>query len=198
MLNKTLNKTRVTGIAASLLVTAALAIVPATGVGAANVTADVTANVKQAAGPQACAAVTSELTSGLTSVTGALGAIPPDLSKVTGIVGTLTKTVQSLISLGCLPDPLSVVPAAPLKSELLPIPGLPGAPAVPPCAAPAADLLSKLLALVSNLLKTLGGGLPDVTGLLGQVTGVQSTVTGLTSSVGGAQACLPVNAPVKQ
>jgi hypothetical protein len=185
-----LTRTQITSFAASLLVTAALAVVPATSVGAAD--------PKLAAGSQACAALTSDLTGGLTSVTGALGAVPPDLSKVTGLVGTLVKTAQSLTSLGCLPDPISAVPAVPLRSEqLLPgVPGLPGAPAVPPCAAPAADLLSKLFGLVANLLKALGAALPDVVGLLGQVTGLQTTVTGLTGSVGGAPSCLPL--PVKQ
>ncbi len=181
--------TRAISLAMSLLVTAALAVVPAASVSAAPMPVGAAPGTQS----QACAALTSDLTSGLGSVTSALGGLSLDLSKVTGLVGTVTQKAQALIDIGCLPNPLSAVPALPSEFAL---PGLPGGSAVPPCAAPAADLLSKLLALVANLLKTLGGGLPDLTGLLGQVTGVQSTVTGLTSSVGGAPACLP--APLSQ
>ncbi|HCT81302.1 MAG TPA: hypothetical protein DGT23_32995 [Micromonosporaceae bacterium] len=150
------------------------------------------------ADPQACAELVTKLTGGLTQVTGALQGLPPDLSKATGVVSSLVTTVQSLITAGCLPDPLKAVPVPVVgDAELLPIPGLPG-PAVPPCAAPAADLLSKLLGLVANLLKALAGALPDVVGLISQVTGATSTVTDLTTSVGGAPACLPVAAPIKQ
>lgn len=180
---------RLVMIGISFAVLTAATVAPASAVGPGQ---------PKAAGSQACAALTSDLTGGLAQVTGALQGLPPDLSKATGLVGTLVNTVQSLVSLGCLPDPLKAVPVPVAKdADLLPIPGLPG-PSIPPCAAPAADLLSKLLGLVANLLKALAGAIPDLLGLINQVTGATTTVTDLTTSQGGAAACLPVAAPIKQ
>ncbi|WP_018352758.1 hypothetical protein [Longispora albida] len=146
-------------------------------------------------GAAACADLTSEITKALTDITGALQGIPPDIGKVTGIVGKITGIATNLVALGCLPNPATAVPVpVPVAAnEGLPLPGVP---AVPPCAAPAAGLLSQLFGLLQNLLKTLGGALPDVVGLLGQVTGVQTTVTDLTKAAPGAASCLPVPVPV--
>lgn len=176
----------------SLVVVAAFAVLPAAE---ANSAPD-TALSKEAS--SACQALTNDLTSGTKGITEAVRVQQPDLAKITEHANTTLKTVLSLSTLGCLPNPLAPVPVVSKQAVDPALPGtaLPSTSALPDlsgllCASPVADLLSQVLALVSSLLKAVTGLLPDLGGLLGQITGIGDTVGGLLSKQENGTSCLP-------
>jgi hypothetical protein len=164
--------TRAVGVTALSVAFAAGAVVPAVAAsmrgGGASGYALPPHSLAAAAtsGTSACAALSAQLVSQITSISADLTAVPPKTADLTGPVGQVVTDVNALQGSGCLPK----VPGAPA-------PSLPAA-----CVPDVAKLLSDAFALVGDL-NTLP---PNVGDALGSVRGVVADVASLVTAK-----CLP-------
>lgn len=113
----------------------------------------------------ACTALTTDLVGQISSASTGLLGVPPNVSAVTGLVGTLLGDVTALQSAGCLP---AVPPAAGTTPTA--------------CVPDTATLLSDVFALLADLTSTP----PNVTGAVSELTAALSSVSGLINA-----GCLP-------
>lgn len=163
--------TRAVGAAALSVAFAAGAVAPAVAVsmrgsGDSGALRPYSLAADATSGTSACAALSAQLVSQITSIRTDLTAVPPKTSDLTGPVGQVVTDVNALQGSGCLPK----VPGAPA-------PSLPAA-----CVPDVAKLLSDAFALVGDL-NTLP---PNVGDALGSVRGVVADVASLVTAK-----CLP-------
>lgn len=179
-------KSVIGGVIATVAAAMTLAVVPLAGVGVARpdtTVAQASPTVSPSTSPD-CQKLRDDLSGALAEITSLLQTGVPDPGKIMPLVRKAVQAVRELVRSGCLFNPMSVRPTAGASKIVT------GEPAVDPCAVPAAELMSRVYALLAVTLEAQRTGSTDGVPMLREASQAQDVVAGLSTAHAGRKACL--------